>query len=776
MNVNDDDRSAGIPEVEAEAEFREPEEEEFDDPDEPAGEADPLAPLRIVSIGRSVTLLVWDGEPARRVHRLGIDAGGVPLSPPWCHAVLPLVNGFARNLLAVSIDEAAGLDGSIGVCDEEGEALAVGDIGTIGEADIGSLLDGLAVAGPARLVRFLLEACAPMFQLDDDPTFVDCGRRALAQIVPAPMSVNGRCTVVDRFLLAAAEFPFGPVEGLRAIVVAGDGVRRSPLDPLVAASGDRHSLCLLLPLAAAVADAWVVLLSDVGVAALRLDGDDARPPAVGDWLRTAASGDKHLLRYLVECLATLGRGDEEMAALLREVWRHLSAGGITVNTAGAPLAAGAELFLDCDAGTLVGGWFRDPYRLLAGLSLERDMSARDLPIDRVFRLPAEGGRPAAGADQEPDWRFVAFFPASSGWPAAAPCRLALRLHSGLRLACAEGPSMLPPADARAAVLNLVRPGRVTEPLLTGCLEPALRSLQAEISGRAAACQTIEIRGLPARPVASVVIPLIDRPDILRCRTALFATDPAMAQVEVIYVVDDARLWCALEPAVRDLLATYGLGARIVVCARGVGAAVALNAGAAVARGPVLAFLGGAVLPEEPGWIAAMSTVLGAQRQCGVVGGRVLFEDDSLGHAGAEIAVDDTGAWTVRRRFAGFPRNFAAAAGSGPVPVVSSACLMTDREMFSEVGGFDPEYLTGVYVDADFCFKIRQRGFSVWHAAQPALFDLADGAAGDDRDVAALLDRWHLTRNWRKQMEDEGDDTGGEAASSARRPRRQRVSA
>jgi GT2 family glycosyltransferase len=48
-----------------------------------------------------------------------------------------------------------------------------------------------------------------------------------------------------------------------------------------------------------------------------------------------------------------------------------------------------------------------------------------------------------------------------------------------------------------------------------------------------------------------------------------------------------------------------------------------------------------------------------------------------------------------------------------VPSVTAACMMVKRDVFFQVGGFDPEYING-WEDTDFVLRAREKGHKVWY--------------------------------------------------------------
>src|SRR5262249_37671968 len=151
----------------------------------------------------------------------------------------------------------------------------------------------------------------------------------------------------------------------------------------------------------------------------------------------------------------------------------------------------------------------------------------------------------------------------------------------------------------------------------------------------------------AEPAASLIVPLTAEADLVRCRMGLFATDPAMQQVEIIHVLDRAQKHEGGERLLRAMHTIYGVPTRLVVVDDNPEGGVALNQAAKTARGPILALLGAAALPEHAGWLDALAAFLDSHPRCGMAGPRLAREDGSLASAGLEFANDIEGRWDAK---------------------------------------------------------------------------------------------------------------------------------
>jgi GT2 family glycosyltransferase len=127
-----------------------------------------------------------------------------------------------------------------------------------------------------------------------------------------------------------------------------------------------------------------------------------------------------------------------------------------------------------------------------------------------------------------------------------------------------------------------------------------------------------------------------------------------------------------------------------------------------ASGTYLVFLHGDVRPQKPDWLANLLAM--AQRpEIGVVGAKLVYPNGAIQHSGIVTGMQG-GAGNPGRglyqsdywRWLDYTRN---------VTAVSSACLVTRKQVFESVGGFAAEFHSDLAA-VDFCLRVRQAGFEV----------------------------------------------------------------
>lgn len=496
----------------------------------------------------------------------------------------------------------------------------------------------------------------------------------------------------------------------------------------------------------------IVLQSDIGLIVRALP-ERAPVPTLGRWWASKASARDDLRSWLVEQLAGIS---EQGRLLAIEMQRRLPLPVQNVRRRDELPSAEIDLAVCSQAGLLLGGWYRDPDKVVEEIFVHRG-NGEPLPIlERMERfaalLPAE-----PGGDRRTATGFLALLPGYAGGAPVLQPRCEVKLRSGTSLFLRPPPQ---PADAvtiRARALASIPPQHLTGAILERTLAPVLAACQATLRETQPEPRLRPIGNLPAHPQASVVIPLYRVYEFLRIQVASFAGDPWFRdKAELIYVLDSPEHEGEVAHLLGGLHLAYGLPMQLVVMGRNGGFSAACNAGAEAARGETLALVNSDVIPTEPGWLPALARKLERRGRVGAVGPKLLYDDGSLQHAGLLFKRDRHGVWLNHHYHKGMPGNYEPANAERFVPGVTGACMVMPTALFKEVGGFDGSYVIGDYEDSDLCLKIRRAGFGIKYVPSVALYHLErqsiSKSADYTRGVASQHNSWLQTRRWDSEIE------------------------
>lgn len=229
---------------------------------------------------------------------------------------------------------------------------------------------------------------------------------------------------------------------------------------------------------------------------------------------------------------------------------------------------------------------------------------------------------------------------------------------------------------------------------------------------------------PKAPRVSVVVPLYRRLDFVEHQLLQFSRDHDFADVELIYVLDSTEQRDELAERARQLFALYQMPFQVVNLSSGAGFAGANNHGIRQARAKRLLLLNSDVLPDRSGWIGAMDEFYAQTPKIGALGPKLLYEDDSLQHAGLYFyRPAGSELWENAHCFKGLHRAFPAANVARPVPAVTAACMMLDRDLYEEVGGLPLHYVQGDYEDSELCLRLAGAGRQSWYLPSVELYHL-----------------------------------------------------
>ncbi len=630
------------------------------------------------------------------------------------------------------------------------------------DPDPAFLLGSLDAPSRLRVVRFLFDFARSTPALRSDAGFAAVCRRMVLELSPTPSPLVARALATDELLLCGGSLSSGFGEVTGAVIITAGAVGPSPFDVCVGSALDRRgraAMSLLVDKALCAPGNLLVVLGRNGLACRAFSAVAPNLPSLTERLSTRRDTPLELRQYILNALARRGRSDATAAAAVREL--QVLAPLPKRQVADAKRSIGAALDLAAptgDGGLFLAGWVHDPHGLSGGLTVHTPFGGERRLEVLEHRFPREDVAKLFGTAPSTDRSgFVAYLPGAPEPAAALQVHAELRLGSGGSIRLVPPLRPLSPADARAAVLGSLPPQHATPLVLETVIAPAVAPLHAAHMVSRGEPETVTFGRGPETPAVSVVIPLYKALEFLRFQLSSFATDPGMAGAELIFVLDSPEQRDELVHMLHGFHALYGLPMRVLVQPANYGYSAANNAGVAASTGRTLLFLNSDVIPDQPGWLPVLLAALERAPGTGAVGPKLLFDDDSLQHAGLYFDRDVRGRWYNHHFFKGLPRDFLPARRERSVPGVTGACLMMTRETFDAVGGFCEDYVIGDYEDSDLCLRVRKAGLDIRYVPSVELYHLERRSIsrhqGYTRGVASEYNGWLHARRWSAMMEE-----------------------
>lgn len=231
------------------------------------------------------------------------------------------------------------------------------------------------------------------------------------------------------------------------------------------------------------------------------------------------------------------------------------------------------------------------------------------------------------------------------------------------------------------------------------------------------------RYAPDNVDVSIIIPCFKSKNVLEKQIESWDLEGDGLTKEIIYVDDGCpdKSWNTVinswEARKNEL--KHGPG-RVILCARNGGFAFACNTGAKFARGKYLVFLN-ADTTVTKNWVRPMFDCLEQNPDIGIVGNLHLKKDGIVDSIGSEWDWA-TGMFTHVGRHIYKKKPLSKPFHQNNVPqeimvphdveMVTGACFMIPKRIFHEIKGFDLEYRTAYWEDADINMKVHCHGYRV----------------------------------------------------------------
>jgi GT2 family glycosyltransferase len=204
---------------------------------------------------------------------------------------------------------------------------------------------------------------------------------------------------------------------------------------------------------------------------------------------------------------------------------------------------------------------------------------------------------------------------------------------------------------------------------------------------------------------SVIIPNRDHADDLaRCVNGIPQQVEGYA-VEIVIAENGSR-----QPATQAFYAQLSQERRVKICTwtQPFNYSLINNFAVEHASGDVLLFLNNDIEAINADWLARMLEHA-LRPQIGCVGAKLLYPDRTIQHAGIILGIGGVAGHSHKYFPAEADGYFGRLKVIQNVSAVTAACLMVRREVFTAVGGFDPDFQLA-FGDVDLCVRIQAAGY------------------------------------------------------------------
>ena len=262
------------------------------------------------------------------------------------------------------------------------------------------------------------------------------------------------------------------------------------------------------------------------------------------------------------------------------------------------------------------------------------------------------------------------------------------------------------------------------------------------------------------PEISIVIPIYGRFDFIQHQIAQFSSDSEFRNVEVIFVVDDPEISRMVNITAFGVYQIFKFPFKVVYSDFNRGFSGANNLGVSHARGEKLLLLNSDILPSRTGWLSELNTQHSATADCGILGATLIYEDDTVQHAGMEFRHDShyPGILMNHHPYKGVPVALLHKEPVFEVPITTGACMFMDKSLYQEIGGFDPLYVLGDFEDSDLCLKVIDKGLKIYCSSTVRLYHLERLSQnlvdqGDWKFKLTLVNGVHQMNKWSALLEE-----------------------
>lgn len=259
------------------------------------------------------------------------------------------------------------------------------------------------------------------------------------------------------------------------------------------------------------------------------------------------------------------------------------------------------------------------------------------------------------------------------------------------------------------------------------------------------------RKIDQEPLTSIIIPFKDQPEYLANCIKSILEKTNYSNFEILLVDNNSEL-AETKSLLKNLASKKEV--RLLSYFEEFNFSAINNFAAKQASGEFLLFLNNDTTVINGDWLTEMVSHI-KRKNIGAVGANLRYADNTVQHQGVVLGIGGFAGHIFRH----FPADDCRHFSQGLVrqySAVTGACLMTRKELFLSVGGFDADNLKIALNDVDYCLKLREKGLRVIYTPYAQLYHYESKSRGyeDTPEKMARLQNEgnYLLNKWQDLIE------------------------
>ena len=289
-----------------------------------------------------------------------------------------------------------------------------------------------------------------------------------------------------------------------------------------------------------------------------------------------------------------------------------------------------------------------------------------------------------------------------------------------------------------------------------CLEKLREHLQrhgteAEVEETQPGCRRIRYRLPEDPPLVSIIVPTRDALPLLRQCVESVLARTTYPRFEVLVVDNQSADPEALE-YLHELTARCAV--RVLRYDRPFNYSAINNFAVHQARGEMVCLLNNDTAVISSDWLEEMAGHL-LQQRVGAVGARLLYTDGRVQHGGVTVGPGGC----ADHLHAELPREHRGYCQRAMIvqelSAVTAACMLTWKQLYQQLGGFNEKRLPVAFNDVDYCLRLQEAGYQVIYTPHAELYHYESASRGPESTwrklLRAHLEMKYLRKRWRARM-------------------------